>query len=113
VDYYRERATLGFSLERARYNDDYYYRAIAQFYAWHGHDVELTAALRPAYRWRGLEAKGEISYARRYNRDFLGLDGVFSGVLLPPTSNFGLRLILNAFPHETRWLRSGKQSSLK
>lgn len=75
VDVLRPERSLGVYLERVRRDDDAYYRLKARDYAFHGHDVEITAGLRGALHLRALSLSWRAAYSHRENRNFLGLEG--------------------------------------
>lgn len=75
ADYLGRSWRTGLWLERARYDNDVYYRQFAYRYAYSGHDAEVTAGLRGGGQLMGLELSGELAYSSRYNRGFIGLDG--------------------------------------
>lgn len=76
ADLLAESIRTGLFLERVRYDDDAYNALFERTYGPDGHDLELTAGVRHARPVGALELDAELAYSRRYNRNFLGLDGV-------------------------------------
>ena len=80
VDWLRQTHTFGFFAERARRDDDTYFRLHARDYAFRGHDLEWTLGVRGGGRLGGGPTMGPIgvgidmAISRRKNRDFVGLD---------------------------------------
>jgi hypothetical protein len=95
-DLFRETSMYGISIERARYDDDTYYRQFARRYGEARHDVELTGQVR-AGRWLGpLQLQAALSASRRYDRSFLVLrEGVTAKQI---ETNWGLDLRLSWQP---------------
>jgi hypothetical protein len=81
VDWLWARHTFGFFAERARRDDDTYFRVHAFDYSFRGHDLEWTLGVRGGGQLGGEQTMGpvgvgvEMAISRRKNRDFVGLDG--------------------------------------
>ena len=90
VDWLRESHTFGLFAERARRDDDTYFRVEAVDYGlrghsvnygFRGHDLEWTLGVRGGAQMGGEQTRGsigigvEMAISRRKNRDFIGLDG--------------------------------------
>jgi hypothetical protein len=79
VDWLRPTHTFGFFAERARRDDDTYFRVHTFDHGFRGHDLEWTLGVRGGGRLGGGPAMGplgvgvEMAISRRKNRDFLGL----------------------------------------
>lgn len=79
VDWLRSAHTIGFFAERARRDDDTYFRVHAFDHGFRGHDLEWTLGVRGGGRLGGGPAVGtlgvgvEMAISRRKNRDFMGL----------------------------------------
>lgn len=90
ADLINERGLFGLYLERARYDDDSYYRTWTRFYAMNGHDVEIRAGLRQMIRVGEFDISWRLSRAKRYNRHFLRLDGANWDLLTEHNTHFQL-----------------------
>jgi hypothetical protein len=66
---------IGIFGERVRRDDDSYYRTWTRYYAMNGHDVELIAGVHQLLFRGEFDISWAASYAYRYNRNFVGLDG--------------------------------------
>jgi len=79
LDRLGQRINWGVFAERARRNDDTYFRIHARDYGFRGHDLEWTLGARlgasPELAWIGPAAiSAEFGASRRKNRSFVGLD---------------------------------------
>jgi hypothetical protein len=74
VDIFSASGRSAIRIERARYDDDTYYRRFARRWGETRHDAELTLALSRTHFLRGIELEAGLQLSRRYGRDFLTLD---------------------------------------
>jgi hypothetical protein len=77
ADLFWKYGRTGLNLERVRYDADTYHAVWSSAYGpFNAHDVELTATATQAMPVGPLLVNGALGYSYRYNRSFLGLDGV-------------------------------------
>ncbi len=77
ADLYWEYGRTGLSFERVQYDADTYNAVWSSAYGYaNAHDVELTTAVTQAMPAGPFLLSGSLGYSYRYNRSFLGLDGV-------------------------------------
>jgi hypothetical protein len=87
----------GLFLQRTRFDDDAYYANYARFYGQNGHDVELTVGARQRLFIGPLDIDGELTFAHRYNRNFIGFEAADFGALFSE-NNWGIRLVATWAP---------------
>ena len=75
VDVLRPRRTIGFYAERNRFDADAYYDQWAVYYDFNGHDAQAMLGARARWEAGAFEMLGDASFARRYNRSFVRLNG--------------------------------------
>lgn len=62
--------------ERVRYDADAYYDQWSRYYGHTGHDAELAGGMRQVWDLgRGVQIGADLSYAQRFSRSFINLDG--------------------------------------
>jgi hypothetical protein len=71
TDYITPKYLGGLYYERVRYDNDAYYRDLAEVRGYRGHDTEWTIGLRGGGNVRALQIIGDVAYSRRYNRRFV------------------------------------------
>ena len=89
LDWIGQRSSTGFYIERARFDTDAYLDQWAVYYGHNGHDAQLSLGARHDRQLGPLQLALDASYANRYNRNFLRLDGTVPGELVSE-SNFRL-----------------------
>lgn len=75
VELFTASGRLGAFLERVRHDGDAYNARWARTYGARGHDLELSAGVHQLLFLRHFDVDWALAYSRRYNRNFLGLDG--------------------------------------
>lgn len=96
ADLFRHWGSVGLLVERVRYDADTFYDAWARYYAFHGHDVELTAAVRQLLFLGPVDLSWQLGYSFRRNRNYIGLDGVTWD--FQSEANWSLELGLTWYP---------------
>jgi hypothetical protein len=92
-DYYWSRGRTGLSLERTRYEDDWYNLTYAERYGAQARDTELSVRGGHLMLFGGgLSLDAEAGWSLRYNRTFLGLDTLPPGGAFRKDVNWSLRL---------------------
>lgn len=71
ADLFTRRGRIGAYIQRIRYDDDAYFANYAGIWAHNGHDAELTGGLRALLVRGDVEARAELTFSYRFNRDYL------------------------------------------
>ncbi|MGH7575466.1 MAG: hypothetical protein ACREM1_10140 [Longimicrobiales bacterium] len=91
ADVFSSWGRIGGYIQRVRYDDDAYYANFSQLYSYHGHDSELTGAVRGLLIHDDFHVQAEVTYSNRFNRNFLNHHlGDFAGLF--SERNLGLAL---------------------
>jgi hypothetical protein len=94
-DIFTASGRTAFRVERARYDDDTYYRRYARRYGETRHDAEISLAASRTQFWRAFEFDGGLQFSRRYGRQFVPLD---AGGPDLEENNWSLRLTASWLP---------------
>lgn len=73
VDWLSRYGLVGAEIERARYDASAYYPRFADAFGFHGHDIEVTGALRLGHSTETWDVNARVAYSHRENRQFVTL----------------------------------------
>ncbi|MGH7465563.1 MAG: hypothetical protein ACREK1_10340, partial [Longimicrobiales bacterium] len=101
-DYFWTGGRTRLSIERARYEDDFYHMAFAGRYGSHARDTELSIRAGHLVLLGALSVDAEIGWSLRYNRAFLGLDNLNAGEAYRRDDNWAMRIGARWTPSSVR-----------